>query len=570
MTKASRLKTSRRRTADIRMPVTSLRYVTLIFMIAYLSFRHLQSEKLFHNIYQNEMDIDDGTQENDSIEEEQVRNAKVEGNSNDITTDPKYRWASEEKRSEKKRVEVSKDIITTQTQIATQNDNEVALRNYHPSTDPVLDAKNKPSNRHPVQVYFWTGPSNKNSATTKFLLEGIERSQYLKLIHISFRESNGTISSLAVHNDQDRRAPLLWVADILALEHDCHALEALLDHAMVVDSKGKRSTRVVWFDYSSSSETLICPNFRNQLQQSRTSIPLRIAKRNIVYDRVWDAEQSWVRKGHINQNPGLQFSSGPILYISYPVRESIVTEVAKYIDHQRIQRDLKKLRPVDSKRILCDVAFFVQEGDAAHYSQLRRSVANTVASLDGMKIGENRTFTTVVKYSGDTDQVAQDGSLVFSKYIEKMIGTKIIVVAQRDEWEGHFRLMESLASGALVFSDEMIVVPDGLIHGKNIIFYNNQESLKSLLLHYLHPDNDKERLSIAKKGWELVLGHHRCWHGVEQIIFGNAMTAVDASYQSPPPRRARDKPKVKGGKKASFLSVPEEEIPSLSIANDSK
>ena len=113
-----------------------------------------------------------------------------------------------------------------------------------------------------------------------------------------------------------------------------------------------------------------------------------------------------------------------------------------------------------------------------------------------------------------------------------MIRTKIIVVAQRDEWEGHLRLMEALASGAMVIADKTLAMPSGLVDGESIVLYDSAQSLKDAIYYYLNPKNDKERLSIAKRGWEVAMGRHRSWHRVEEIIFGKPQSQVDQPLEA--------------------------------------
>jgi hypothetical protein len=437
-----------------------------------------------------------------------------------------------------------------------QSEQEIAelLRPYFPRNDPVL-SDYKLSSKRPAEVHIWTASTLDISAPTKFLLEGVERSQYLKLVHISFLEPHKMIQSLVVATRRDHKAPLIWMVDLLALNHDCHALDALLSHALELNKKHKQQPRVLLIDFSGSPHTTTCPTFQYRLLQDK-SIPLRMAQRSILHDRVWNPIRNWVDLGHIKPNPGRQLSlSGNLLHSPFPVRESIVTAVTKLVEVQRVARSLDKLRPVDSKRSN-DVAFLWRKGDNAHYANLRRQVAETVSSLHGVAAG-TRTLRTVVRFFGDVEMMGST-RMVFTRYVKEMMGTKVVVVAQRDEWEDHYRLMESLASGALVFSDVMVGLPEGIAHGKNIVFFNSTESLREQLLFYLDPANDKVRTAIAKSGWELVMGHHRCWHRVEELVFGSGKTALGEAYGSPPARRARDKRDTKTP--SLSLEVPMEEL----------
>ena len=428
------------------------------------------------------------------------------------------------------------------------------LRPYHPRNDPVL-ADYKLTSKRPAEVHLWTASSLDISAPTKFLIEGVERSLYLKLVHISFLEPHKIIKSLVVNHRRNRKAPLIWIVDLLALDHDCHSLETLLSHALELNMKHKQQPRVLTIDFSGSPRTITCPKFQNALLEAK-NIPLRMAQRSIVHGRFWNPAQNWVELGRVEPNPGQQLSlSGNILHSPLPVRESVVAQVTKLAESQRVARSLEKLRPVDSKRPN-DIVFFWRKGDNAHYANLRREVAQTIMSVNGVEIG-TRTLRTLVRFFGDMETIGST-KIVFGRYVKEMMATKVVVVAQRDEWEDHYRLMESLASGALVVSDVMVGLPEGLVHGKNIVFYNSTESLHTQLLFYLDPANDALRSTIAKSGWELVMGHHRCWHRVEELVFGSAKTAVSAAYDVPPSRRARD---TSGRKDPSLqIEFPVEEL----------
>jgi Glycosyl transferases group 1 len=111
-------------------------------------------------------------------------------------------------------------------------------------------------------------------------------------------------------------------------------------------------------------------------------------------------------------------------------------------------------------------------------------------------------------------------------YVQYLRSTKIVVVAGRDEWEDDFRLLEALASGALVFSDVPRAAPMGFENGTNIVFYDSASSLVRLLGYYLQPINDKHRYSIARKGYELARRQHLPSQRLESLVFGSPLTMM--------------------------------------------
>jgi hypothetical protein len=65
-------------------------------------------------------------------------------------------------------------------------------------------------------------------------------------------------------------------------------------------------------------------------------------------------------------------------------------------------------------------------------------------------------------------------TVVDRDYLGQMFRAKIIVTSNPSDWEGDFRLMEAMASGALIFVDQMYVPrPYPLIEGKHIVYYGN-------------------------------------------------------------------------------------------------
>jgi hypothetical protein len=106
------------------------------------------------------------------------------------------------------------------------------------------------------------------------------------------------------------------------------------------------------------------------------------------------------------------------------------------------------------------------------------------------------------------------------KYCDMLLGSKIIIVGQRPRWEDHWRLMEALTFGGLVFTDSYVGdMPYGLIENESIIIYRNIMQLKEKIVYYLKPENEVERLRIAYKGHHTAIDFHRSYQYLERIIF---------------------------------------------------
>ena len=104
-------------------------------------------------------------------------------------------------------------------------------------------------------------------------------------------------------------------------------------------------------------------------------------------------------------------------------------------------------------------------------------------------------------------------------YVDALLRSKIVITSQRDRWEDHYRLMEGLACGALVLTDPMSTLPHHLKDGESLVVYRSLSELKEKILHYIK--HEDERLAIAQRGHQIAMNHHRSWHGLERIIFGD-------------------------------------------------
>jgi len=141
----------------------------------------------------------------------------------------------------------------------------------------------------------------------------------------------------------------------------------------------------------------------------------------------------------------------------------------------------------------------------------------TRRGLDGNYTRSERKLTMILSPMGRRSRPGRNS--VQKEYVDTLTSTKIVVTSQRDRWEDHYRLMEALATGALVMTDPMSSLPRYLEDGESLVVYHSLSELKEKLLHYL--DHDDERLAIARKGHWIAMNHHRSWHGLERIIFGD-------------------------------------------------
>jgi Glycosyl transferases group 1 len=158
------------------------------------------------------------------------------------------------------------------------------------------------------------------------------------------------------------------------------------------------------------------------------------------------------------------------------------------------------------------------------------------------RVGVPTRTELTVESNGHAEQEEADeeGETDLAMHYTILASSKIVVVAQADEWEYHDnRLMEAMASGGMVLCDTMLSPPPGLKHETNIVFYNNLRQLDEYIRFYLDPANEEKRDQIAKRGVEFVLGLHRSWHVVETLLFGKALTVADKKLASSKARGRR-------------------------------
>lgn len=161
-------------------------------------------------------------------------------------------------------------------------------------------------------------------------------------------------------------------------------------------------------------------------------------------------------------------------------------------------------------------------------ARLRTSVSQLVLSLNGTTVDKPQQRTLQTR----AETVSIGGTFgrtqVAEAYLGTLLTTKIVVVAQRDNWEDHYRLFEAFVGGAMVMTDNMLSLPFGLVDGENIVMYNSQQHLKELLLYYLQ--HEDARLAIARKGFEVAMSRHRSYHRMEELFFGAPQSPAGLPY----------------------------------------
>ena len=425
----------------------------------------------------------------------------------------------------------------TTTKTSATKANKALLSSYKASNAPViLDGWNRT-----VQVHLIvdiTGSVEVDPAS-KLLLAGVERSKYTQLKALTFIRPN--IQTFEMF-ERDPTLPLLFMIDWGSMDRDCHRLQLVLEEIQS-ETEASQETEEPYFllvDLSGSTRQTGCSYLFQKNDDKATPLyahtndwdRIRLAKRSIVQNRYYDRNTKVVHTGEVALNQWERTPATynqPVLQFPFSLRESFVMGIQNITSGMKIVPTNDRIRPVD-------VGYFWKSGDYSHYGFYRRDIAKVVKTLHHSSLNKKKgTLMENMVEIAYTDAKDMEAGHVQVKYLEKLLQCKIVVVTQRDEWEDHYRLMESLASGVLVMTDAMVALPEGFVDGVNIVVYENPKQLKELIRYYLKSSNKKKRLKIATRGYQLAMGRHRCWHRLEELLFGRPLTNfLQPDSQAPP------------------------------------
>ena len=273
-----------------------------------------------------------------------------------------------------------------------------------------------------------------------------------------------------------------------------------------------------------------CPQILNR------STEVHYFVRRVVEGRSYNATTKQANLGVINNFADWRtYASSPVRGITYPVRTDVVESLEEVLNKEDGKEiPLVDRRDVVSRKRPLDVAHFwpapsggrrqgVDRGGRQPNSQYRDDV-----SLLLNKMSQQKQCRAFAGLAGSANE--QGRKFVSLDYAQALLQYKIVVVVQKDMWEGHFRLMEAMISGALVISDEMLSLPPYLKDGGSIVTFTTLDELRETILYFLK--NEAKRLEIAQRGFDLVLRRHRSWHGIEEMVFGRPLGPTVSSMQT--------------------------------------
>jgi len=128
-----------------------------------------------------------------------------------------------------------------------------------------------------------------------------------------------------------------------------------------------------------------------------------------------------------------------------------------------------------------------------------------------------RNFNIKIGIVGNQGPVGRNS--IQEPYYNQMKKSKIIVTCNPTNWEGDWRLFESLSCKCLVFVDNMLTpVINPFITKKHLVYYDpyKLDQLKEEILYYL---NNKEELDkIADEGYDYTLKYHKPINRMNEIL----------------------------------------------------
>ena len=370
-------------------------------------------------------------------------------------------------------------------------------------------------------IQFRPGPTGAISdEVLKIVMNGMDHSPHFELVEATVVPDFHVDPNFTIQDTKDT----IWIVDMRRLIIGTpYSVVKQLNKAVNqtwqfheqyhIDPKPQ--IKIVLMDWRDRIDTIhptICTRKTRYLVNRLGRDNIHAVIEQVVVDRNWDEQQQFPTLGELwnpFQKRGCFYGNNAILHMPYVVRSDYAKAIQKHFPttHTLIQKDR-----------LLDVSSFWPTETNEDFSKLRTAVSRVVAALNQTIIPGRAE--PVLAFAGMVSAAGQVGrSWASTEYLTKMTNSKIIVLAQRDHWEDHFRFFEAMVAGACVFSDPMLTLPEGYKDGVNIVIYNSLDELKVLIIQYLK--DDAKRLKIAQAGYELAMSRHRTYHWMEELFFGN-------------------------------------------------
>eukprot|EP01036_Dinobryon_divergens_P037894 gene37894-49665_t len=114
---------------------------------------------------------------------------------------------------------------------------------------------------------------------------------------------------------------------------------------------------------------------------------------------------------------------------------------------------------------------------------------------------------------------SQSRTVVSTGYLEQMFRSQIIVTSNPSDWEGDFRLMEAMSSGALVFVDRMFVPrPYPLLEDLHVVYYDNNNKTELFEKLDAYRANSDHMATVAAGGYLHAMTYHRAACLIDYVL----------------------------------------------------
>ena len=117
-------------------------------------------------------------------------------------------------------------------------------------------------------------------------------------------------------------------------------------------------------------------------------------------------------------------------------------------------------------------------------------------------------------------------TVISNQYFDNMYNAQVIVTSNPSDWEGDFRFCEALASGALIFIDQMFVPrPRRFVDSRHVVYYDNMNKtdlFDKLDLYFFQRGDAEEamkaRQHVAIRGYVHAMKYHRAANLIDYVF----------------------------------------------------
>jgi hypothetical protein len=435
-----------------------------------------------------------------------------------------------------------------------QNDISVFDSALHPvfeSPTIINKSKSEQSKRRRIRTRLFTFPNDdmKNEPSNEgkqILYDGLRHSTLIDLADVVYMRGAEIVGG----GDDRMSDDELWVLDIHHIlqgsgrakgdkmkRPECETLARLLDQAMDGHRNSSSTTnlKILAIDYADNRQVLHCPSLMKRVGTGGMEQNYHLAKRSIVANRHWNETRQFPTSGYfIDSNIATvtantadaksNFNNVVVVNNMHHIAYGVRTDLAQRVAH-RTKFHFHVDSPWQTNRSSWDVIHLYErtwnKGKGAYYDNLRTSINAALNFINGTQLvptaagdesnassssrnGSTRSITT---FTGKVGLDRNEGrNFVSNAHVDLMLSSKIHVVAQRDAWTDHYRLMEALTSATLVLCDESIVLAKGLRTGYSLVTYNSLQDLREKIFITCNMKmNDKLlRNGDGKSPWAII------------------------------------------------------------------